>query len=115
MKITPKIKLLVENNPIALATVDGRGNPHVIAVACVKVVDGKLIITDNCLHRTRANILANGKASIAAWNPQWQGVKLSGKAEYHAAGKWKAFVKTLPENKGLPAKGAVVFTPRTIS
>ena len=37
--ITEEIKLLIENNAVALATVDDEGCPHLIAVAHVKVAE----------------------------------------------------------------------------
>ena len=37
-----------------------------------------------------------------------EGCKLIGEAEYHTSGKRKEFAENMPENKGLPAKGAIL-------
>jgi len=55
-----EIKDLIENNPVAFATVGSEGKPNVIAVSCVKVVsDDEIIITDNFMKQTRENIVVN--------------------------------------------------------
>ncbi len=41
VEITPEIKKVIEENPLAFATVDYDGNPNVIGVAYVKVVSKK--------------------------------------------------------------------------
>ena len=54
------IKKLIEENPIALATVCSDGNPNVIPVAFVKVVSEKeIVITDNFMKQTRENLQKN--------------------------------------------------------
>jgi hypothetical protein len=45
-----KIKKIIEENP--LATVNQKGEPHVIGVASVKVKDEKIIVTDNYMKTT---------------------------------------------------------------
>jgi uncharacterized pyridoxamine 5'-phosphate oxidase family protein len=110
--ITADQKKLIEGNSIALATVNGE-KPHVIAVASVKVVEDKIIITDNYMKTTKDNIANNSNVSLAVWNNEW-GLRVSGKAEYFSSGKWHDFVKALKENKGEPCKGAIVVTPSEI-
>jgi len=71
--ITPKIKKIIENNPIALATV--RGNkPYVIGVAYAKVVDQKtILISDNFMNSTVKNILKNNNVALVVWDKKWKG------------------------------------------
>lgn len=111
IKITPKIKKIIEENPVTLATVDKDGKPNISVVAYVKVIaaDG-VIITDNFMTQTRKNVLKNSAVCLAAWNKKWDGVKLVGKAEYHNSGVWKQYVKSMKENKGLSAKGAILIS-----
>lgn len=111
VKITPKIKKIIEGNPITLATVDDKGKPNVAVVAYVKVIatDG-IIITDNFMTQTRRNILKNGNVCLAVWNKKWEGVKLIGKAQYHGKGVWKQYVQNMKENKDMPTKGAITVT-----
>lgn len=109
-KMTPKIKKLIEENPVAFATVDNSGKPNVIAVACVKVISkNQILITDNYMKRTKENLEKNNNVCLAVWDKNWNGYKLIGSAEYFTTGKWKRFVEQMPENKKLPAKGAILI------
>jgi predicted pyridoxine 5'-phosphate oxidase superfamily flavin-nucleotide-binding protein len=48
VKINSETKKLIEENPLAFATVDDAGKPNVIAVAYVKVVSkNQILIIDN--------------------------------------------------------------------
>jgi predicted pyridoxine 5'-phosphate oxidase superfamily flavin-nucleotide-binding protein len=108
-KIGDCVKEVIEKNPVALATVCENGNPHVIAVAEVRVVEDKIIVTDNFMSTTKENIVKNANVSLAVWDKDWNGYRISGKASYHETGKWKDFVKQMPENNGLSAKGAILI------
>jgi predicted pyridoxine 5'-phosphate oxidase superfamily flavin-nucleotide-binding protein len=69
LKISTKQKKIIENNVIALATSDKKGNINVVAIACVKIIDDdKLLITDNFMNKTRKNILENEKVAVAFWS-----------------------------------------------
>lgn len=111
VEINSKTKKLIEENPLAFATVDDAGKPNVIGVAYVKVVSkNQVLITDNYMKQTKENIKKNNNVCLAVWDKKWNGVKLIGNAEYFTSGKWKKFVEQMPENKGLPAKGAISVT-----
>lgn len=45
-----KIKNLIKNNPLAIATISGK-KPYVIGVSCCKVLDDKIVITDEEEYR----------------------------------------------------------------
>lgn len=110
-EILSDAKKLIEENPVALATIDEHNKPNVIAVAYVKVVSkDQILITDNYMKQTRENLQKNNDVCAAVWNRNWEGYKLVGTAEYFTSGKWKKFVEEMPENKGLPAKGAILVT-----
>ena len=107
--LNPTVREVIENNPLALATVNPDSTPNVIGVACVKVVArNQILITDNFMKQTRKNILGNNNVCIAVWDKKWNGYKLIGKASYYASGVWKRRVEKIPENKGLAAKGAII-------
>ena len=109
--IVQKAKKIIEGNYVAFATVDRSCRPNVIAVACVKVVGkNKVMITDNFMKHTRENLKENNNICLAVWNEKEEGYKLIGKAKYFSSGKWLEFVKQTPENKGFPAKGAILIT-----
>jgi len=108
MKLTKNIKKIIEQNPVAFATI-GNKKPYVIGVASCKVVEGdKILITDNFMKTTVKNLLKNNNVALVVWNNRWEGYQFLGKAKYYKKGKWLNYVKKLKENKGLPAKGAIV-------
>lgn len=111
----PQLKKMLENNAMALATVDAIGNPHVIAMAGVVFVsNNQFLLTDNHLQETLKNINNNPNIAITIWNEDWQtdcvGYKLKGQAEYFTEGKHYQLVKDLPENQGEPCKGVLLIT-----
>ena len=117
VEITSEIKKLIENNIVALASVDKVGKPHNIAVAYPKVVsENQIIITDNFMRETTQNIVENKNLSLVVWNTDWKDIKdcygyeLRGTVEYFTSGKWVNFVKKMDKNKGLPARGAILIT-----
>ena len=102
---------IIEENAVAFATVDGKNKPNVIGVAYVKAVsENQVVITNNYMKQTIKNLEKNNNVCLAVWDKNWIGYKLVGTAEYFDQGKWKEFVEKMPENKGLPAKGAILVT-----
>jgi len=111
----PKIKGMIEENALALATVDQDNKPHCIAVAFARVVsENQILITDNYMVKTRYNIQDNPNVSVVVWNKNWKenctGYELKGRAEYFESGKWLEKAKEISENKGEPRKGALLIT-----
>lgn len=106
----PELKDLLENRGIALVSMNENGSPHLIAVAYAKVVENKIIITDNFMKTTSENIKRNPKVLLAVWNENFEGYRIEGSAEYHDKGSWLKFVKGLKKNECSPAKGAIVVT-----
>ncbi len=106
----PTIKKIIETNPLAFSTLISKEKPNVIAVACAKVVsDDEILITDNYMKQTKENLMKNNNVCLAVWDKNWKGYKLIGQAKYYSSGKWKKFVEEMKENKGLPAKGALLI------
>ena len=111
------IKEKIEKAIIAVATANSKGIPHNIAVACVKVEDNKIIITNNYMKTTVENIKNNPNVSLVFWGGKEggeEGWRVEGRAEYHDSGKWLDFVKGLKENKDMPARGALVVNIKEI-
>lgn len=107
MKITPRVKEIIEKNTIALATID-EGKPYVIAVAFCRVVsDDEILITDNYMEKTLKNIKENNNVALVVWKG-FKGYQILGTCEYIQKGKWAEYVKNLKENKKMPAKGAIL-------
>ena len=54
--ILPGLKKLIESNAIGFATVDKNGKPHNIAVAYVKVVKDKIVISNAHIYESVKNL-----------------------------------------------------------
>ena len=105
-----EIKELIENNPVALATVMADGQPNIIGVAFVKVVaDNQLLVTDNYMKQTITDITSHQNVCLIVWDSNLCGHKIIGEAKYYTSGPWKDYVERMVENKGLPAKGAILI------
>ena len=109
--ITNEYKELIENNAISFATVDLDLHPNVIWVAFVKVVStDQVLITDNFMKQTKKNLEKNNNVCLAVWNSDWNWIKLIWKAEYFTKWKRKDYIKSMPDNKGMPTKWAILVT-----
>lgn len=105
-----EIKNLIEENPVALATITENNKPNVIGTAFAKVIsENEILLTDNYMNQTVKDILQNNNVCLAIWDKNLKGVKIIGIAEYRTTGKWKTFVENLKENTGLPTKGAILI------
>lgn len=100
-------KKLIEKSVIALATCYAN-KPHVIPIACAKVVGKNIIITDNFMKKTKSNIQKNKNVELTLWRNN-KVYHTNKKASYFSKGKWMDFVKKMKENKGMPAKGAIIL------
>lgn len=115
--ITDRQKELLETEAVAMASINSDGSPNVIAVGFTKVVGSDLIlITDNYMKITKGNIVTEPRVCLAVWTKDWEeGYKFIGKAEYFGEGKWFDFVKNMEENRGSPAKGAILVRVKNIN
>ncbi len=105
-----EIKDLIENNPVAFATVIDNVKPNIIGVASVKVIsENEILVTDNYMSQTKNDIIKNNNVCLIVWDKNLKGYKLIGKAEYFSKGKWKKFVEEMKDNVGFPAKGAILI------
>ena len=109
-EITPHIKGIIEGNPIALATIDERGRPYIIAITCYKVIGrDKLLLCDTYMKKTLDNIQNNSNVALVAWSKNYEGYQFFGKAEYYRDGELFHLCKKLKAEKGLPCKGALLI------
>jgi predicted pyridoxine 5'-phosphate oxidase superfamily flavin-nucleotide-binding protein len=109
--IDVQLKRMIENNPVALATIMPDGRPNVISVAYVKVIDKKqLLITDNYMNQTLKDLQKDPHIVALVWSRDLKGAKMIGTAKYFDRGIWWEQVKRIPANKGFPVKGAVLIT-----
>jgi len=111
MQLTAGQKKLIESKTAAFATIGSDGNPHVIAVASLRVVGpDHVLISDNYMQTTKANIKHNPVVAFVVWDENTGGWQFKGIAEYYGTGEWVEKVKKIKENKGLSAKGAIIVT-----
>jgi predicted pyridoxine 5'-phosphate oxidase superfamily flavin-nucleotide-binding protein len=108
-KITPKIRKVIEENPLAFATLDSKNSPYIIGVAFCKVKNNQIVITDNFMKSTTDNVKRRRKVALLVWDKKWNGYQFLGEGKYYSTGIWSRFVKSLKENRGLLAKGAIVI------
>lgn len=109
--INNELKELIEENAMALSTVDENNHPYVIGVAYVKVVsENQILVTNNYMETTIKNLERNNNVALVVWDKDWNGYQLRGNAEYFTSGKWMEFVKEMPENKDENPRGAILIT-----
>ena len=97
----------LEKSTIAVSTIN-KDKPHTIFILYPKIIDNKIIITDNYMKTTVENLKINQNICLAFFEGE-KGWRIDGKARYYNSGKWLDYVKKLKENKGMPAKGAIVI------
>jgi len=112
--ITSGLKKLIESNAMGLATVGKNGKPHNIAVAYVKVVEDRIVISNSHIKESIKNIEQNENVALVVWNKEWEkacvGYEFIGKAKNHTSGKWFDFVCNMPDNEGYKINSAIVVT-----
>ncbi|OGZ34771.1 MAG: hypothetical protein A2V60_01420 [Candidatus Portnoybacteria bacterium RIFCSPHIGHO2_01_FULL_39_19] len=110
--ISSGLKKFIETNVIGLATINENGKPHNIAVACVKVVEDRIVISNAHIKESVKNLKYNDNVSLVIWNKEWEkacvGYELAGKAKNYTEGKWFKYVSNLPDNKGYEIISAIV-------
>jgi len=87
MILPDKIKVMFEVVPVmALATVDGKGMPNVVAVASKRLVDDDTIwLIDAYFGKTLENVKLNGNVALSMWIPP-EGYQIKGVGYYHTDG-----------------------------
>lgn len=116
--ISSSLKKFIESQVLALATVSRSGRPHNIAVAGVKVVDDKIIISNSHIKESIKNLKNNTGVSLVVWSPDWEktsvGFEFIGTGRNYPAGKWLQYVKALPDNEGYDICSALVVKVKKI-
>jgi len=103
--------LLVEEKTIQLGTASAQGVPNVCHIGCKYIrEDGKVVIVDNYMKKTRANVLENQQVSILLRREK-ESYQLKGVCRYVDEGEEYEEAKAWMKVKGekYPAKGALVI------
>jgi uncharacterized pyridoxamine 5'-phosphate oxidase family protein len=110
--ISPGLQKFIESNVVGFATIGKNGKPHNIAVACVKVVEDRIVISNTHIKESIENLKHNNNISLVVWNKEWEracvGYELAGKAKNYTNGKWFEYVSNLPDNKGYKIVSAII-------
>jgi len=95
--------------PIVFGTVDAKGTPNLVYMTCVKkVAEDRFVLVDNFFNKTRANIAAGSKGSMAFITDEGKSFQVKGTLEYLPSGPVFDDMKCWnPEN--LPGVAAVVL------
>ena len=96
--------------PVVLTTVGSSGIPNTIYVTCVKKIsDSKIVVADNKMHKTRANIKAGCTVSLLYITSEKKAFQLKGSVQYQTSGKIFDEMKTVWLDKKYPGNAAVVI------
>lgn len=109
---------LINDKPIHIATINSNNNPNLCVVSDVRVIDkNKIIISVNEMNNTQKNIQYNDNVVITAFNNDWVGLRMYGKAIFYNDGQYYDFCKNtfFSNNEVTPfgatkPKGAIVVT-----
>ena len=119
MKIPSNVANLFDNTPlVAFATADKAGMPNVVCVLWKKISsDGNILLLDNYMNTTRANVKDNPNVCVSFWNIETEeAYKVKGTAIYHTSGpvfdEGKAFIQS--KKPGRVPKGVIEITATKI-
>jgi predicted pyridoxine 5'-phosphate oxidase superfamily flavin-nucleotide-binding protein len=102
VKMPPEVRETLEKQwPIPLATASPEGKPNVVFMGILKIADDEtIVLADNYLNKTAANLEANPWASIVCWtkDPR-RSYQIKGRVSFQSEGplyeEVKASVKKL--------------------
>lgn len=115
-KMTDRMKAMFENVPtVILATATADGTPNAVPVGSKKIInDETILISNQFLNKTLANLKSNPKAAVSFWEGV-EGYQLKGTVTIETTGerfqetaKW---IEDMGNKIGFPlkSKGAVIF------
>ncbi len=108
-KMTKRMQELFEKvKPVALATSTLDGTPNVVPVGAKKIIDDEtILISDQFLNKTLANMKANPKVSVTFWEDH-EGYQLKGTVTIETSGprfeETAAWIADMSARTGAPLK-----------
>ena len=85
---------LIDGKPIHIATVNSKNNPNLSVASDVRVIEeNKIIISVNEMVNTQKNIENNSNIVITAFDENWVGLRIFGKAKFYTEGEYYDFCK----------------------
>ena len=85
-KLNQRVRNAWENKEAKLvfATVDRSGNPNIVWVVCVKLIDEeRILIVNNYFKKTLENILSGSMGSLLFIAPEREAYQIKGTLSYH--------------------------------
>ncbi len=113
---------LINGKPIHIATTNLNNNPNLSVASDVRVIEkNKLIVSVNEMNNTQKNVEYNPNVVITAFNEEWIGLRIFGKARFYTEGKYFNYCKNTFFSNGeitpfgaTQPKGAIVVTVEKI-
>ena len=109
--LTPEARHAWENRErrMAFATADDHGVPNAVWVLSARLLDDdKVVIANNSMSKTLANVETGGKASLLYVAPDREAYQLKGCLEHHREGPIYDYLKSWL-NPSYPGRSAVLF------
>jgi len=101
--------------PTVLTTVDSNGTPNSIYVTCVnKTPDDQIVVADNKMHKTQANIMAGSPVSVLFITKEKKAFQFKGSASYQKSGNLFDEMKNGWLDKKYPGHAAVVIDVKEV-
>ena len=99
---------LIDDKPMHIATVNSKNNPNLAVASDVRVIEkDKIIISVNEMVHTEENIEYNPNVVLTAFDNDYKGLRIFGKANYYTDGKYYDFcMKTFFSNGEVTPFGA---------
>ena len=115
-QMTERMRKLFETVPAAvLATATTDGMPNAVPVGAKKIIDDEtVLISDQFLNKTLANLKANPKVAVSFWEGH-EGYQLKGTVTIETSGQryeeTARWIEELGNKAGMPltSKGAVIL------
>ncbi|MCP4107080.1 MAG: flavin-nucleotide-binding protein [Desulfobacteraceae bacterium] len=115
-KMTERMKELFEKvSAVTLGTSTSDGAPNVVPIGAKKIIDDEtVLISDQFLNKTLANMKSNPKVSVTYWEGQ-EGYQLKGTVTIETSGEryeeTAQWIEELGNKIGFPlkSKGAVIL------
>ena len=101
--------------PVVLTTVDSNGSPNSIYVTCVKKIsDSQIVVADNKMNKTRANIKAGCPVSLLYITGEKKSYQIKGFVQYLTSGQIFDEMKTDWLDKKYAGNAAVVIDVKEV-
>ncbi len=113
-KINEEMKALLKSAMWVLATADSSGLPNAVPIHFNSILDdNRLMLVDNFMNKTIANIQVNPQVSVSVWNSS-TGYQFKGMATIENSGANYELAVELVKDRPFRPKGVVVVDVDTI-